>query len=238
MLNEDIVKIATDRINLEIGEQKEWLSREITRIKEEMAGRGLLRSSIIVGRVGDICIEAVKKRTQLIWQILWRFITTRGISYAEGLSEELKALVSLHLANQLADLKDQLNQISQLAEATYLYTTFERKIESTKAAALAKVGTEIDLFVYSLRTKADLQESKSASTVFNIYSPVGSIQIGNNSVARVTQMIDTDNRKWIVKALEEISSKLGDPELRHSFTKRRTERNSQGDQRRTSEGEA
>ncbi|MHB8773429.1 MAG: hypothetical protein ACYC7J_20755 [Syntrophales bacterium] len=213
MLDQDIVNIAKDRINLEIGEQKKWLHTEIQRIKAEMAGRGLLHSSIIVKRVADVCVEAVKNRAQLVWQILFRFITTTGISYTEGLSEELKALIALHLPSQLADLKDQVIEISQFAGAQKMHTTLETELDAARSVALAKVGTEIDLFVHSLKRKADLQEGKSTSTVFNVYSPVGSIQIGDNSIANVNQMVDTETRQRIINALEEIESQLGDPDL-------------------------
>ena len=83
MIDQEIIKIANDRIRIEIGEQNNNLLRKIDGIKAEMAGRNALRSSATVARVSDLCIETVKNRAQLIWQTLFRFITTTGISYSE-----------------------------------------------------------------------------------------------------------------------------------------------------------
>lgn len=213
MLDQEVVKIAQDRIRIEIGEQNSRIHTEIQRIKVELNAKGLMRSSEMIKRVGDVCAEAVKNRAQLAWQILFRFITTTGISYVEGLSEELKALVAVHLPNQLGDLTGHMSQAVQLAGVPNLGTSFEAELHAARNMALAKVGTEIDLFVHSLRKKADVQESKAMSTIFNVYSPVGSIQIGNNSVANVSQIVDTETKYRIIRALEEIAHVLSHPDL-------------------------
>ena len=101
MIDEKIIKIANDRIRIEIDEQNINLRREIERIKAEMSGRGVLRSGMTIKRVTDLCVETVKNRAQLVWQTLFRFITTAGISYSEDLADELKRLVAQHLPEQL-----------------------------------------------------------------------------------------------------------------------------------------
>ena len=85
--------------------------------------------------------------------------------------------------------------------------------------AIKKVGTEIDLFVQSLRKKAAEQKNESSSTIFNIYSPVGSIQTGDGSIANITQSIDTEVKEQIKKALDEISFTLNQSEIEISSSK-------------------
>jgi len=198
---------------LQLSNIGKWLQTEIERIKAEMAARGHVRSGAMVKRVTDLCIEAVKNRAQLVWQILFRFITTAGISYGEGLSEELKALVAVQLPKQLGDLKGHVSRIAQLAGSPSLHSSFDAELDAARNAALAKVGTEIDLFVHSLRKKADVQKNNAMSTIFNVYSPVGSIQIGDNAIANVSQSVDTDTKHQIISALEQINDILDHPDV-------------------------
>jgi len=218
MIEKEIIEIANDRIRIEIGEQNNKLSREIDRIKSEMAARGMFHSSVMITRVSDLCIETVKNRAQLIWQTLFRFITTTGISYSEELSEELKSLVANNLPEKLGDLRGHINNTAKLARSPNLEVKLDHGLDRARNQALAKVGTEIDLFVHSLRKKAAANnKNESSPMVFNIYSPVGSIQTGDNSIANITQNIDTEVREQIRKALEEISLTLNQSELEITF---------------------
>ncbi len=212
MIDQEIIKIASERIRIEIGEQNNILHGEIDRVKEEMAGRGIFRSGMTIKRVSDLCIETVKNRAQLVWQTLFRFITTTGISYSEKLSEEIKDLVAQHLPENLGDLRGHIEQITELAGASNLHKNLE-ELYSARNQALAKVGTEIDLFIHSLKKKAEAESNGASSTIFNIYSPVGSIQTGDSSIANVTQNIDTEVKEQIRKALEEINLTLNQSEV-------------------------
>lgn len=212
MIDQEILKIAYDRVRIEIGEQNKNLRTEIDRVKAEMAGRGL-RSGMTIKRISDLCIDAVKNRAQLVWQTLFRFITTTGISYSEGLSEELKGLVAQHLPEKLGDLRGYIKQGAEIAGSPDQKDRYSQELDVARRGALAKVGTEIDLFVHSLRRKMESKSEEKTSAVFNIYSPVGSIQTGDNAIANVTQNIDTELKEQIRKVLEEISLILNQSEV-------------------------
>ena len=128
MVDEEIKKIVHDRIRIEIGEQNNHLRREIERIKAEMNGRGVLRSGMTIKRVTDLCAETVKNRAQIVWQTLFRFITTSGISHAEKLSEELKELVAQHLPEKLGDIRGHVKQITEIAGSPNLYERMEKEL--------------------------------------------------------------------------------------------------------------
>ena len=213
MVDQEIIRVAHDRIRIEIGEQDNRVRTEIERIKAEMSGRGMLRSGMTIKRVSDLCIGIVKNRTQLVWLTLFRFITTTGVSYTEELSEELKGLVARYLPEKLSDLRDYIEQTAKLMGSPDLHERFGQELDKARNQALAKVGTEIDLFVYSLKKKVEAEVSESLSTVFNIYSPVGSIQVGDNSIANVTQNLDAEIKDQIEKALEEINLVLNQSEV-------------------------
>ncbi len=219
MIDQDILKITNDRIRIEIEEQNSNLHSEIGRIKAEMSDRGLLQGSATITRIADLCINTIKNRAQLIWQTLFRFITTTCLSYSPDLADKLKDIVAQNLSEKLDDLAGHIKQIAKFAGSQSLSEKFIKDLENGRDQALAKVGTEIDLFVHSLKRKADDGTNGSSSTVFNIYSPVGSIQTGDSSIANITQNIDTEVKEQIRKALEEINSTLTQFEVKISLPK-------------------
>lgn len=208
MIDQEIAKIANDRIRIEIGEQNSRLRSEIERIKAEMSARGVLQSNMTITRVADLCVDTIKNRAQLVWQTFFRFITTAGISYSPELADELKGLVTQHLPEKLGDLRGYIKQPAEMTGSPIRHERLGQDLDRGRNQAIAKVGTEIDLFVHSLKKKADTVKNGASSTVFNIYSPVGSIQTGDNSIANVSQNIDTEVKDQIRKALEEIISTL------------------------------
>lgn len=213
MIDQEISKIANDRIRIEIEEQNKSLRTEIDRYKRELAARGTLRSSTTITLVAGLCEDAIKNRAQLIWQTLFRFITTAGISYSAEVADELKSMVAHHLPEKLGDLREFIKEASKIARSSNLGDRFIDNLNICRKKALAKVGTEIDLFVHSLKKKAESIKGEASSAIFNIYSPVGSIQTGDKSIANITQNIDTEVKVQIQKALEEIISKLNESEV-------------------------
>jgi len=206
MIDKDVIRIAEERSRLEIGELIASLYQEIERIKRESSARGLLYSGATLNGITNACALTIKTMAQLIWQTLFRFLTTTGISYSETLANELKALVAKHIPEN--SFKGILKQNVEKAGSPNLFTHLGPQLDAARQAALAKVGTEIDLFVYSLKKKVEMKEKETSSTIFNIYSPVGAIQTGDSSIANVTQTIDTEVREQLRKVLEEIFLKL------------------------------
>ncbi len=212
-MDQEIIKIANDHIRIKIGEQNSSVRAEIARIKTEMSARGMFHSSTTITRVAGLCVDSVKNRAQLVWQTLFRFITTAGISYSPELADELKSLVEQHLPEKLGDLRGYIQQTAEFAGSPTLSERLGEDLDTGRKQALAKVGTEIDLFVQSLKRRGDSGQADLPSTVFNIYSPVASIQTGNSSIANVTQNIATEVKDQILKALEEINSALTQAEV-------------------------
>ena len=213
MVDQEIVRIARDRTQLEIAEQSARIREEIERLKAEMNARGVLRSGLTLKRIADICADAIKSRGQLAWQIYFRFLTTSGISHSDTLANELKELVSYHLPEKLGDLKGYVKQNADLVGSPNLYDRLAPELDTARAATLAKVGTEIDLFVHSLRKKEEMKSEGNNSTVVNIYSPVGSIQTGDYAIAHVTQHLDADVRAALSEALNQIAVTLADSNI-------------------------
>jgi hypothetical protein len=208
MLNEQITRLATERISLEIGEQNARLQGEIARIRSEMNARGMLNSGNTLHKVAQACSDAARDRGQMAWQTLYRFVTTVGVDYYDGLAEDLKTVVSEFLPPALGDLKGYPRQEAQRLSNQNAATQLEQMVEDARAAVLAKIKNEIDLFVVSIKNRQAMTPEKLDTQVFNIYSPVGSIQTGANAVAYVTQNIDTATKEMLNEALSAIEEAL------------------------------
>jgi len=76
-------------------------------------------------------------------------------------------------------------------------------LDQARERALKQIHTEIDLFVLSLKNQ-QTDSTQGASNVFNIYSPVGSIQTGSGSTAYVMQHLDDQIRVQLSNALSQV----------------------------------
>ena len=105
MLDEQVTRLARERIRLEISEQNARLEIEINRIKAEMSARGVLNSGMTLLRIATLCADAAKDRAQYAWLTVHRFVTTAGVRYQDGLAQDLKSLVEEFLPVVLGDLR-------------------------------------------------------------------------------------------------------------------------------------
>ncbi len=78
--------------------------------------------------------------------------------------------------------------------------SLHNKIDESYDLSLRKVNNEIEIFALSLNSKETSHENSDNITL-NVYSPVGSIQLGNYSTANVNQVINQDDKKELIKAL-------------------------------------
>ena len=111
-------------------------------------------------RITSLCAEATKDRAQLAWQTVCRFLTTSGIQYYDGLSEELKCIVAEHLPETLDDLKGYIKQEVEKLGFANLIQQLQDEIETARITALATIYGEIDLFVLSLKNRKNIANEK------------------------------------------------------------------------------
>lgn len=202
VINDEIINLANERIKLEIEEIINRLKKEITLCISELSPLGLAPdSSVAQKKISELCANAIMSCTQLIWQTLFRFITTSGIKYSEELAPELKNIVKSHLPEDLKNIRECLQPFK-------LESLLEANLYNTRINALRKIGTEIDLFVQSLKNRETFAETQTQSTVFNIYSPVGAIQTGDSSVAHVIQHIDPETKENLTKDLISVEERI------------------------------
>ena len=184
MLDKKIVELACRRTQLEMKEQWEQLRKELNTIKTKMAVQGGLGSGATLVRITDLCARAVNNRAHLIWHTLYRFITTTGIHYSDELSSELKALIAHELPEELPDFKGYIKNTIKILNAPKTAEKLLDQLDNARDHALNKVGTEIDLFVQSLKKKSEMSGTGVESQIFNMYSPAGPIQTIDGELGR------------------------------------------------------
>ena len=161
MLEQQVLRLANDCIRLEFAEQNKRIREDISRIESEMVMRGVLQSGGTLKRITSLCAEATKDRAQLAWQTLCRFLTTSGIQYYEGLSEELKCIVAEHLPETLDDLKGYVKQEVEKLGFANLIQQLQDEVEIARITALVTIYGEIDLFVLSLKNRKNMANEKA-----------------------------------------------------------------------------
>ena len=206
MIDRDVVSLADQRIKLEICEQQKTLERDIQSHRGLMNSRGMLNSGNTAAGIAELCAAAARERGQFAWKILHRFVTTGGVSHSESLADELKKVVISYLPEELGDLKGIARTSSSNLASASVATQLVAIVEDARAATVARLFSEIDLFVLSLKSHPAL--GPVTGQVNNFYSPVGAFQTGPNANAHVTQHIDSEIKQQIMEALAAIQADL------------------------------
>ena len=138
---------------------------------------GFLYGSETNFQISELCCLAVINRGQFIWNIIWRYITTTGVSYSADLEKEITNIFT-ECFKDVDDIKKQILSIPSLRmghESTvepWMMDSFSEAHSDT----VDKIYSEIELFVISLKKKETKKEK--SPTVMNFYSPVGAVKQG------------------------------------------------------------
>jgi hypothetical protein len=104
-------------------------------------------------------------------------------------------LIARELPEDLPDFKGYIKNTIKILNAPKTAEKLLDQLDSARDHSLNKVGTEIDLFVQSLKKKSELSVTGVKSQIFNIYSPAGPIQT-----------IDAELSRQLINALDAIKS--------------------------------
>jgi len=208
MLIEEQKQIITQRANLELGEATSKFWREVEQAERMGASHGRTNSSATFQKQEDLAFEFVNKHAERVWEIAYRVLTTTGVSYSSELSGELKQLLDSLLHRGAPDLSSHWGRRfgrGQMAQAT----EYKTRLQGRRDHALAKIGTEIELFVYSLKTKQQSAKGGPIPTEYHFYSPVGAVQTGPDATANVTQnVVDPEGQRQLLEILARLESIL------------------------------
>lgn len=206
MISPEIITYANERILLEIAAQEKQLDVEIRGVMAEMASRGMSRSGNMIVGVQAVCVSAVNTRADLIWNILHRGITTIGIQYEDDVEQQLRDVVEKFLPENMRGLSTRVAQVAQQIGMADITNRIPDEVTDARRAALAKVFSEIKLFVMTLKKSPPVD---AYTPQFNIYhSTIGAVQTGHQSVANINLQLNAVSRESLIKVLDEIANEL------------------------------
>ncbi|WP_211475020.1 hypothetical protein [Collimonas humicola] len=206
MIDLEIIEFAKQRISLEIDEQGTRVSAEIEAIKRDCAARGMMASGNLIVAIQDACVRAANERAMLVWQILHRGITTVGVSYDNGLEQQLIAAVEECLPENMRGLSGRVEEVAKRCGMAQIIPKIPDRLATARRAALGKIHSEIRLFVMTLK-KTPMTEGYSPQ--INIHnSTIGAVQTGHQSVANVNLLNNAEGRDALMNALDVIAQEL------------------------------
>jgi hypothetical protein len=204
MLSPQVVKLARDRIQIDIKEQNARLEKRIALTTNDASAKGMLGSSRFSLLKAEQCADAVKERGQIAWRDLHRAVTTAGMSYYEGIEAELAAIVEEFLPQALEDIRHHLLPPGAMGmDKEAMRNHFNKVLNDARDVALQTAHNEIGLFAHNLMARAAQAGTSNATTV-HVYAPVGSIQTGAGSVANVNMSLDEGSKAKLVEALNSL----------------------------------
>jgi hypothetical protein len=127
-----------------------------------------------------------------------RVLSQLAVDPYPELSRDLKGRLSYFLP--LGD--DYAQAPREVAGRLGLQSSPEIRIHETRDHVLAKIGTEIDLFVETLiRQRQQRTDQTEGNPVYIFHSSVGAVQTGLGSVANVVQHIGAQDKETLLQAL-------------------------------------
>ena len=219
MIDEPLKRNIKSRIKLEKEEQQEQLLKEINSIRAKAAASGGFGSGHMYYLMTEACRLAVRNRGQFIWNTIWRFVATAGVSYSSELKSELMELFSecLQLPDGIDDLMRNIlspnspTMPGMTAAIAGASSSLLQQFEKSRADTFERIAGEIDLFVMSLKRVREAEEGRTQT--MNFYAPVGAVQAGTGSNAYVTQNISNDAKTTLNLAFDAIIKEL--PEIQN-----------------------
>lgn len=202
MLDPKVPELTDGLIQSQFAERRQRLVQELKALAMELNSRGLFHSGVHVQRAVEICRREIETRAWIVHNAHLRVLSQLAVDPYSELSRDLKSRVSYYLP--LGD--DYAQAPKELASRMGLQSTPDIRVHETHEHVLAKIGTEIDLFVETLTRRK--KERADGTSIYNFYSPVGAFQTGPGSNANVVQHISSQDKEALQQALMAVREAL------------------------------
>lgn len=210
MLDRKVVELTDGLIQSQFAERRKRLADELLAVAEQCNARRMFHSGDHVRRVVEICQREIEVRGLIVYNAHTRVLSQLAIEPYPELSQDLKGRLSYFLP--LGD--DYAVAPKDLSKRLGLQSRPETGMGEARDHVLAKLGTEIDLYLETLaRRKKERDDRADGTPIYNIYGAVGAFQTGSGSSATVVQHIDSHDKETLQQALcavREALSRLSD----------------------------
>ena len=199
MFSQKFLERANRLIDIQFDERRKQVPFEISMVKEEHNARGVLRSSMTVVRIKEICEREIEIRAILAWQSLVRVLQTLGIQSSDDIAVDLKDFLRESINSSYAELTQILRQ--NLMNMNMM-TIEQVSLEEARDHVIAKHEIEIDIYV---DTRAKSSENGGAASEhasnYHFYGNVGAVQTGPGALANIVQNLGQEDQEAIKQAL-------------------------------------
>lgn len=151
MLDPEIQRLAEAKIAADIREHAAVLRAEVGKAVAELASRGILRSSVAVRRMSDLCTAEMRRRGAAAWQGVQTTLRAVDIQYDDSLAHDLKQIIEHFVPERPGDLLGLISAHAPLSGFPEMITGIESSVRSASILTLERLGAEIDIFVMSLK---------------------------------------------------------------------------------------
>ena len=168
MLDKTLRDRAEELIPAEFDKLRQEARDEVTRKSADLAMRDLLQSRYAVASIHPICVQQVEKRTEAVWRVLQRVMSTSEVAYSDNLAHDLKAFVDYYVPASLWELP---GFYAQMEGKQHYDKQFGDALRVAREKSLQKIHVEINLYVDGLRgqaQKAPVAVAKELAQKFGI----------------------------------------------------------------------
>jgi hypothetical protein len=205
MLDSKVIDLTDRLIQVQFAERRQQLHGELLNAAGQFSARGTLNSSMHLQRVTEICRHEIEIRAWLVYNAHVRVLSQLAVTPYPELSQDLKGRLAYFLP--LGD--DYAQAPKDLAQRIGLQSHPDIRVHETRDHVLAKIGTEIDIFVETLaRQKQQQSAQPEGSSVYHFHSAVGAFQASSGSIANVVQHIGSHDKEAIQEALSAVKEAL------------------------------
>lgn len=138
-MNPEILAIIHRRVDAEIESRRARLQDEYETVRNRMAARGILQSSMTGKAVADLCVDEINARGEIVWRLTRDSLSRVRAAFDTVTAVQTKALIREKLPPELPDL---YQLITNSMKGTMQYDSILRIAYEN---LLARLDSDIDL---------------------------------------------------------------------------------------------
>lgn len=207
MLDPKVSELARKMIEVQFDKRSEQLRRDILRVTNEMAIKGVTDSTMTLSQYYNLYTDEIGIRVNIVWEELKNILPAMELHPSEDLASYLKKEIEKYLSTIIADFNDDWRKRTTQIQSLAYFEQWDN-FNSAYDQALKRANAEIDLFVHSLGRTKGKGQSDFPQNVYNFNAPVVAVQTGQGSTANVTQIISSDDKEALLQALDDIKKYL------------------------------
>ena len=185
----------TRLLDIRISERVRQFKAELLQIDRRAASKGMFTSGSHASEVLQAHERELEVRTIITWESLVRAHRTLGLRLDSEAAAEFKSVLHPQINKYFAELSTSLRGYEKR-----LPVPMPLDLSGAKSHVTSKHDIEVDLYVDSFTSGSTDQQA--ASSQYNFYGTVGTVQTGASSQANVVQNIGASDQDALLKALE------------------------------------